>query len=75
MTEQTRILLEQARRLSAIDRAALVDELLSSLDQPDEAVQAQWAEEAERRLAAYDRGEIQAIDVDEAFPRLHKKQT
>ncbi|MGH2479747.1 MAG: addiction module protein [Ktedonobacteraceae bacterium] len=75
MTEQTRILLEQARRLSAIDRAALVDELLSSLDQPDEAVQAQWEVEAERRLAAYDRGEIQAIDVDEAFSRLHKKQT
>ena len=69
-----RSLLEQAKRLSPTERAKLADELLASLDQPDAAIEAQWAEEAERRLSAYERGEIQAMDADEAFARLHKKK-
>jgi hypothetical protein len=32
-------------------------------------VQAAWDEEAERRLAAYDRGEIQSVDGDEVLAR------
>ncbi len=74
MTEQTRILLEQARRLPPAERARLVDELLSSLDEPDEAIQAQWAEEAERRLAAFDQGEMRAIEADQALTKLHKNK-
>ena len=74
MTEQTQILLEQARRLSPAERAQLADELLATLDQPDAKITAQWAEEAERRLSAYERGEIQAIDAEEVFARLHKKK-
>lgn len=74
MTEQTRILLEQARRLPPAERARLVDELLSSLDEPDEAIQAQWAEEAERRLAAFDQGEMRAIEADQALAELHKNK-
>ena len=74
MTEQTRILLEQAKRLPPAERARLVDELLSSLDEPDEAIQAQWAEEAERRLAAFDQGEMRAIEADQALAELHKNK-
>ncbi|MGH8335445.1 MAG: addiction module protein [Gammaproteobacteria bacterium] len=72
MTEQARILFEQAQRLPPAERAKLADELLASLDQLDEVIQAQWAAEAERRLAAYDHGEIHALDADEVFSRLHK---
>jgi len=56
-------LAEQGKALAPDDRSRLVDLLLESLhEQPLAEVEAAWDEEAERRLAAYDRGEIQAID-------------
>lgn len=57
------VLEHEMMRLPAKDRAILADALLGSLD--DEAVrgvEAEWAEEADRRLAAHHRGEIAAID-------------
>lgn len=52
-----------ALQLPAAERAVLVDGLLHSLDKPDAAIDALWAREAEDRLAAYDRGEIAAVDA------------
>ncbi len=50
-------------RLSAKDRATLADALLCSLDDDAvRAVEADWAAEADRRLAAYHRGEMAAMD-------------
>lgn len=57
------VLEHEMMRLPAKDRAILADALLGSLD--DEAVrgvEAEWAAEADRRLAAHHRGEIAAID-------------
>ena len=49
--------------LAPEDRARLIDLLLASLDDgPRAQVEAAWAEEVDRRLDAYDRGEVQAID-------------
>lgn len=42
------------------ERIALVDRILDSLDEPDVLIDALWAKEADDRLAAYRRGEIQA---------------
>lgn len=39
-------------------RAKLVDTLLRSLESQQEEIAEAWADEAEDRLAAYDRGEI-----------------
>lgn len=49
--------------------ATLVEEILSSLDQPDAAMDRLWAKEAEDRLAAYSRGEIKAVDLDEVLAK------
>jgi hypothetical protein len=48
----------------------LVDLLLESLHEARLGeVEAAWDEEAERRLAAYDRGEVQAVDGEEVLAR------
>lgn len=60
-------LLEQARALSAEDRAKLVDSLLESLDSPLSDIEKAWAEEIEQRIAAFDRGEISAYSAEDVF--------
>jgi len=57
------ILEREALQLPAHQRALLADTLLGSLD--DEAartIESAWAQEAEKRLAAYHRGEVAALD-------------
>lgn len=66
-------LLKDVLSLDAPSRAELVDELLASLDQPDKAIDALWAEEAESRIDAYDRGEIESVSVHEVMARYEKK--
>jgi putative addiction module component (TIGR02574 family) len=62
---------EQVRKdalaLPLVERAALTDELLSSLDRPDPRVDALWAQEAEDRLAAFEAGEMEAIPAEDVF--------
>lgn len=51
-------LLQEALKLDPGVRLRLVDGLISSLDEPDRAVDELWAEEAERRLEAYRQGRL-----------------
>lgn len=61
-------ILEQALTLPPEERAQLAERLLTSLEvPPDERIDELWAEEAEDRLDAYERGEIQTISAREAF--------
>jgi len=66
-------LLKDALAMEAPKRAELVDELLSSLDQPDKTMDALWEEEAESRIDAYDRGEIKSVSVHEVMARYKPK--
>lgn len=61
-------IVEQALRLKAEDRVRIVETLLESLDRPDPEIDHIWADEAERRLAAYRRGDTQGIPAEEIFP-------
>ena len=66
-------LLEQAKKLSPSERAALIDALYE-LNQPhDPEWEAAWIKECEDRLAAYDRGETDAVDFDESMAELRRK--
>jgi len=60
-------ILEKAISLDPKEKAELVDCLISSLDQPDRELDRLWAEEAESRLAAYKRGELKAISLEEVL--------
>jgi len=49
MAPDTQQILKEALELSAMERASLADHLLSSLDQPDEHIDALWRKEVEDR--------------------------
>ena len=68
------ILEREALRLPAHQRALLADALLGSLD--DEAareVESAWAQEAETRLSAHHRGEIEALDGPSVLRQLRDR--
>ena len=50
-----------------LEEAKLVDSLISSLDKSDSALDQLLAKEAESRLAAYKKGELKSISLDEMF--------
>lgn len=62
----------EALSLSAPERTRLVEILLASLDEDDE-IAAAWAEEAERRIDALERGEMQAIPVEEVIAQARAR--
>jgi putative addiction module component (TIGR02574 family) len=70
MHDQVVELAEQGKALAPQDRSRLVDMLLVSLrEDPVAQIEAAWDEEVERRLKAYDRGEVQAIDGEEVLAK------
>jgi len=73
MTESLQTLSTAAKQLKPTERLELVEQLLDSLDTPDASIDSQWAEEAEDRLAAWRRGEIRAIPLDEVLARYARR--
>lgn len=62
--------LQQALTLTDKDRAFLADALERSLPPSvfeSEEVAAAWSEEIDRRIAAYDRGEMETISLEESL--------
>jgi putative addiction module component (TIGR02574 family) len=60
-------ILEQAMALKPEERFMIVEGLLKSLDEPDCKIDEIWAEEAEKRLAAYRAGRLEGIPMEEVF--------
>jgi putative addiction module component (TIGR02574 family) len=58
---------EQARALTAEERAKLAESLLESLRSPISDIENAWADEIEQRIAAFDRGEISAYPAEDVF--------
>ena len=74
MNERVKRLTEEIRKLPPEEQADLMDELLVlTYREPDPEIDKAWAEEAERRLVAYRRGEIEAIPLEEVMARLRKR--
>ena len=60
----------RGKQLARDERERLVDALLESLNEPASTeLDAAWEAEIERRLAAYDRGEVVAIPGEEVFAK------
>lgn len=66
----TQEIIEQALKLKATERFEIVEQILQSLDKPDQEIERIWADEAERRLQIYDAGQVQGIPLDEALKGL-----
>ncbi len=68
MSANTEQILQQALALPLEERAQLIERLLATFQTPaDPALDQLWANEAHDRLDAYDRGELDAVSVDEVF--------
>ena len=60
-------ILEAAIKLRPQERFLLVEGLMKSLDEPDASLDAIWADEAERRLAAYRAGPLEGVPIEAVF--------
>ena len=73
MTHSSKTMSVEARKLSPAERIDLVDDILASLDEPDSNIDRLWAKEAEDRMAAYRRGEIRAISLEQVLAKYRAK--
>lgn len=65
---------EEALSLPAEARVSLVEELLTSLNLPPQPeIDRLWADEAERRIAQIDKGEVKLVSGKKVFSNIHKK--
>jgi len=67
--------LQAALLLSPDDRALLVEDLVESLDRGEFAtpeIAAAWSAEIDRRIAAYDRGEIKTLAAEQSLDHLRR---
>lgn len=73
MRDQVAELVRQGRKLALTERERLVDELLLSLNETAVvALDGAWEQEIAKRLAEYDRGEVEAIDADIVFAKARR---
>lgn len=62
-------IIKEVISMSPAKQAELLDLLIRVLDKPDEKLDRLWAEEAESRLDAYQRGELRALSVEEVLEK------
>lgn len=65
--------IEQARCMTQEERITALDALQELIVPPNEVWQEKWAKESSDRVAAYERGEIEAEDFDIVMERLRKE--
>ena len=72
MSVETQEILDRVLKLPAVDKARLVDEILSSLDKPDVAIDALWQKEVEDRIKAYNAGNLRAVSLEQVLAKYRK---
>jgi putative addiction module component (TIGR02574 family) len=74
MIRQTVRVAKLALALPPRSRAKLAEQFLQSLDATNQKeIDSLWADEAEARMDAYERGEIKATSAHEVFRRLRTR--
>ncbi len=72
MNDRVKLLGDQARELTPVERAKLVDDILLTLDAIDPPLDALWTAEAKERSAALKRGEIGTRNIDDVLGKYPK---
>ena len=74
MSRNIEELFREAAELPETQRAELAGLLLESIEgEPDEGVEAAWAEEVERRVRQVERGEVRTIPWEDVRAKLHAR--
>ncbi len=75
MLKHAENILAKALELPPVERAELVENLLSSFEfQSRGSIDALWDREAEDRVDAFERGEITAISAKDVFIEIEKSR-
>lgn len=72
MNVENQSILARALKLSDTDRAILIEQLLASLDKPDEAIDELWAIEAEKRVEGYRAGRMRSVSLEQVLAKYQK---
>jgi len=62
----------QARKLPAVDRVRLAEELLASVYETDDEVEAAWDEEIRLRIADIDAGKAKLIPAEDVLAQVRR---
>ena len=69
-------ILQDALSLPPRDRAEVLERLLATFQEPPDAeLDKLWAQEAEDRLDAYDRGELGSVSEQEVLARIDRQRS
>ncbi|MDP8214185.1 MAG: addiction module protein [Candidatus Euphemobacter frigidus] len=74
MTPATMQILEEALRLTPIQKAELIDKLFHSFDRStDRRIDEAWSGEIESRIDAYENGNISADSAEAVLERVNQR--
>ncbi|MGE0087019.1 MAG: addiction module protein [Desulfococcaceae bacterium] len=69
---QVQAILNEALKLSPLEKAAVIDRLMASFDiSQRQRVDEAWAQEVERRIDAYDAGRIYARPAEDVMKEIN----
>jgi putative addiction module component (TIGR02574 family) len=66
-------IIEEARSLTAEDRARLVNSLLESYHRPSPEISAKWRETIDRRVQEIESGSVTGIPAEEVFAKVQRR--
>jgi putative addiction module component (TIGR02574 family) len=71
MTARAEQVLADALSLPPGERAKLAEQLFSSLDISQDELDRLWAQEADSRIDAYERGELKTVSAHKVFKNIY----
>jgi putative addiction module component (TIGR02574 family) len=75
MSANAERIFKEALNLSAEERAEVLERLLATFQEPlDPELDKLWAQEAEDRIDAYERGELGSVSAEEVFARIERQR-
>jgi putative addiction module component (TIGR02574 family) len=75
MSANTERILKEALNLPPQDRAEVLERLLATFQEaPDPELEKLWAQEAEDRIDAFDRGELGSVSAEEVFAEIERQR-
>jgi putative addiction module component (TIGR02574 family) len=75
MSARASEILQEILSLPIAEREELLERLLASLEPADPKIIELWAAEAEDRVAAFERNEIEAVSADSVFEEIDRQRT
>ena len=72
MGPKAKEVLKEALELPPVERAGVVDRIISSLDAPDAQIDKVWRKEIGERIDAYRSGRMEMVSTDEVLAKYKR---